>query len=814
MSTKKEKKPAPAQTPKPKLISAPVKNPLFEKHAFAVAVGLTSLIAFIIFKDYLLMKNVYLFKDIGSDTLNASYPTMCMYATYLQQYAFPSWTFSYGMGQNILPFFLRDPFDLFIYYSGKDHIPYLLAWKEFAKVVLTGMIFFSYLRLVVKDGFTCVVGTLLFSFSGFMILGSGWYLFSFEAFNLALLILAFEKLFLQGKWILFPIAILSVGISQPFNLYVYGIFLGIYALMRFFEQEETFSSKPLLLLFGKMGGYAALGLLISSVFLVPNIIQLLESPRGSGASSYANKLQSTSIFHLIDAQQLKTAFSRIFSNDLMGSGINFKGWTNYLEAPLLYCGILTLILVPLSFTLFEKRKRKIYLLFLAVWILPIALPYLRYTFWFFTGDYYRVFSLCVAIALIYPAVQALKLLNTEMRKVNVVVSAFAALCLLIAVSTTTITEIKSKPLFFLAVLLIILYSLLIIFLARQKDKSTLQYVLLILLCIEFSYQGYTTTSNRKVVSIAELKSRDGYNDYTVDAVSFLKTKDHGFFRIDKDYPSTPAMHASINDGMAQDYFGTTAYNSFNQINYIHFLGDCGVIDASDETLTRWAPGVRGHFLLEDICSVKYLLLKNAIQPGMKFKFDSLARFGDVNVLENKFSLPLGFAYDHYMLQSDFKKVGKNYLDVALLIAFLIPDSMQNYFVDLQRVQGIDSTKSFNNDLYTAAIDSLRKDTMVISSFQQTHIAGKISCAKKELLFLSIPSDKGWSASVNGNAQKIFIVDGGLIGLLLDKGENTIELIYTNRYFITSLICSLAGCVLFLILLFVSAYFKRARLAGS
>src|SRR6185503_12646686 len=105
--------------------------------------------------------------------------------------------------------------------------------------------------------------------------------------------------------------------------------------------------------------------------------------------------------------------------------------------------------------------------------------------------------------------------------------------------------------------------------------------------------------------------------------------------------------------------------------------------------------------------------------------------------KNKFSLPLGFTYDKYMLQSDFKNVGKDFNDIALLSVFTIPDSMKNSFRDLKRVNEIDTTKNFTWDTYAEAIDSLRKDTMTMTTFSQTNIAGKIFSAQKEMLFLSI-----------------------------------------------------------------------------
>lgn len=809
MATKKQKKISSVKTVKAKTLPPLSPNPLFEKYALVISTGLSALIAFFIFRDYLLLTNVYLFKDIGSDTLNASYPTICMYADYLKQHGFPSWSFSYGIGQNILPFFLRDPFDIFLYYAGRDSIPYMIGWMEFAKVLLTAFFFFSYLRLVVKDGFAQVVGTLLFSFCGFIILGSGWYIFTSEAFILSLLLLAFEKLFQQRQWWLFPLPIALIGISQPFNLFVYGLFLFTYVLVRFYESEPNPLFSKLFPLFGKMIACSIIGLLMSAVFLIPNIIQLMESPRGSGISAYTNQLKSTAVFKLIDALQFKTVISRFFSNDLMGTGVNFKGWNNYLEAPLLYCGILTLFLIPLGFVAFNKKRRIIYLLFLGCWTLPLIFPYFRYSFWLFTGDYYRAFSFCVTMAFIYVAARSLEIFNSESRKINYIVLATTVFILFVAASSTTIPEIKNELLFFLTILMIVLYPVFMILLVRRENKYPAQYALLFFILVEMSYMGYITTSNRRAVNAGELKQKIGYNDYSSDAVAFIKSIDRSFFRIDKNYSSSPAMHASINDGMVQGYYGTSEYNSFSQLNYVRALDAMGVINAKDEAASRWVPGVRGRLLLEDLFSVKYLLWQGPIPIEWNFKQDSVNHIGDITVIKNIFSMPLGFAYDQYILQSDFKKVSKNYSDAVFLSAVLIPDSIEKTFSGFRKMTSFD-TASFNPETYRTAINVLKKDTMTLTALSQTRVEGKIAIPKKEIFLISIPYDKGWSARVNGKPQEIVLVDGGLIGLLLDKGVDNIELTYANRYFTASFILSGIGCLLFLILVFIERMFMSKR----
>ncbi|HXD93367.1 MAG TPA: YfhO family protein, partial [Bacteroidia bacterium] len=491
---------------------------VFDKYAFQIAFGLIALIGFIIFKDYLLFNKMFLFKDIGSDTLNGSYPPMYHTAEYLHQYGLPSWSFSYGMGVNILPLWLRDPFDILLYIAGKDHIVQLIPYKEYLKVVLGGITFFMYLRLAVKDPFTCIVGSLLFAFSGFMIIGSCWYIFSYEAFNVALLLLAFEKLYQQNKGYLFPLSLAIIATSQPFNLYVYGLFLLIYTVLRYFEDGKNTSFKPLFILLGKMAGLGVLALLMSAIFLIPDIVQLLESPRGSGSSSYFDALSSKSMFGFEQSIHNKTFLSRLFSNDLMGTGINFKGWQNYLEAPIVYCGILSLVLLSQVFTSTEKKKKRYYLIFLLIFIIPVIFPYFRYAFWLFTGDYYRAFSFFVALAILYVGLQTLKSINIGAQKTNAIALGVGSLILLLVLASTTLDEIKSKTVFTIALFMIIAYTVSILLLPNAKYKRTIQYVLIFLLVIELSYMGYLPTNNRRAVTAQEMKQKVGYNDYSVEAV--------------------------------------------------------------------------------------------------------------------------------------------------------------------------------------------------------------------------------------------------------------------------------------------------------
>src|SRR5439155_9835417 len=119
-------------------------------------------------------------------------------ADYISQYGVPSWSFSMGMGQNILSFSFFDPFDYILYLFGKDNIPHLIVYKELAKIVLAGLLFFKYLKLLSLSNYTSTVGAMMYAFCGYMVVGSGWFVFSFEVLNAALLLFCFELLYQTG----------------------------------------------------------------------------------------------------------------------------------------------------------------------------------------------------------------------------------------------------------------------------------------------------------------------------------------------------------------------------------------------------------------------------------------------------------------------------------------------------------------------------------------------------------------------------------------------------------------------------------------
>ena len=763
-----------------------------------ITLGMVFVLLLVIFYEFILGTKFYLFKDIGSDSINLALPQLTLLTKYIHTEGFPTWSFSQGMGQNIMST-LSDPFNWIIILSGTSHIAYGFILMELVKMMLTAYFFYLFLKQLHLSSLALITGTLLYTFSGFIIIGSGWNIFSAEACFLALLLLGFEKLYQKNSWYLFPVAVALITILQPFDLYFYGLFLIIYFLFRHFISNEP-SWKKMFTVSVKLGVLGLLGLLISSFYLVSIMQVLLDSPRVSGNSSYAGKLLSHPVFETEGFVHNCTAIMRFFSNDLLGNGSNFKGWYNYLEAPMVYIGLLPLILFPQVFVFLNRKRKIFYGIFLAIFFIPIIFPFFRYAFWLFTGDYYRGFSLLISMVLLLFSLEVINALD-HLKRINLplLLITLAGLIGLLYYPFPNIDQVLVPDLRTTVIFFLVIYTGIIAWLSYSLNKNPAKIVLLCIIVLEIGYLNSKTIQERVVLTKEESLQKAGYNDYSVDASAYIRSVDKNFFRVNKDYSSGPAIHASSNDAKMQDYFGTRSYTSFNQKYYIRFLEETGCINKGEEFQTRWAPGLTTKPFLHSFGSIKYNFVKQIRSPFLQFGYDSLTQIGDVKILRNHYFLPLGFTYDRFIPLKEYQKLPQVQKQIVLFKAFVAEEPVLPKFGKFSTFSLSDTSKNYTWGEMSADVIARKTDTLQITGFSNKRITGTIDLKGTKLLFLSIPYDKGWHCKINGRQEDPVLCNVGFMGLYLEPGKNDIELSYKPPWFTQSLIASLAGLVVYLVL---------------
>jgi uncharacterized membrane protein YfhO len=443
-------------------------------------------------------------------------------------------------------------------------------------------------------------------------------------------------------------------------------------------------------------------------------MKMFFSPRVAGNASYSSLLSEGQ--NIIDNSNLgATTIYRFFSSDLLGSGSNFLGWSNYLEAPLFYIGLLTLLIFPQVFININKRKKIIFGSFFIFWISTLFIPYFRHSILLFTGDYFRYgFDFIIPFTLLFFAVYALNEIDKNF-KINLplLIGTFIILLIFLFLPYEEIPKSSvNNTLRKVVVFLLLIYGYLIFLMSKPQYKTFAQFGIIALLIFELSYFSYTSYKDREPLTSKEFElNSGGYDDGSIDAVNYIKSIDNTlFYRTEKDYQSGSAIHGSLNDGMAQGYYGTTSYSSFNQLNYIRFIEEIELIQKGDETSSRWSRGFRENPILQSFASVKYHLSKSENPFFRNVGFDSISTVKNVTILKNQYYLPFGFTYDKYIDFEDFKSlINYNLTEQSLAnIKIELSRSIDEQSITsvLQKLQPMLNIEYDNKELFITEIENI------------------------------------------------------------------------------------------------------------
>jgi uncharacterized membrane protein YfhO len=787
----------------PQAQTAENRTTLFRGKEQGVFLACLLLILFVVYKDFLLGEKVLLYTDIGSDSVNGFYPNTVHVIEYLKAEGLPKWSFNRGMGQNIFPGSLSDPSLWFLSLFGKENFAYSIVYVEVIKIILAGVWFFLFLRLLSLSPLATVVGGLLYAFSGYFILGtSGWFNHSFEPLFAAGLLYAFELWFQRGRWWLLPIAFAVTVSYHAVFLYLFALLVGGYAMVRYLGERE-WRLREASVFVAKLAGLLLLGVGLSSVFLFSSLAQLLESPRVHGELAAAGQLSAQPMLKLIDPLLLMSLVARTFSVDMLGTGDAFRGWGNYLEAPVLYCGILTLLLAPQLFLRVNGKKRILLFIVAGLCLLPLVFPYARYLFWGFSGPYFRTLSLFVLLPLLLIALHALSAIEREGKVDRIALWSVALVCIgLLSVSMLAPSDALDSTLRLGVFAFLVVYAVLVIALTSLKFGHVATAGIILVVTIELAWFSWLPVNKRDAIAASDLERRGLYRDETNDIVQLLSARDPGFYRIEKDYASGPSQTLSLNDAQVQGYYGTACYHSFNQPSYLQFLQAAEVIPEGSEPHARWSLGLRQSPRLHSFAGIKYFLTKKRFNPYLHEGYQTLISFGDVTILHNPNVLPLGFTYDRYMTETEFRRLSKSEKEQMLLRAFVIREQDGEIAQSFEMISLPSAGGSYTPDEYAADVKTRRRDTLVISQWSQNNIAGTISVDHRKLLFFSIPYDQGWSARVDGNDVAVHRVNIGFIGIIVEAGKHRVELEYFPPYVSTGLGVSIASLFVYCGLLVV------------
>jgi len=769
-----------------------------DRRRFCITVVTFALVVLwlLVYRHFIFGGGTLLYKDVGVDSINIYYPRYVLVSDYIRNEGIPSWSFRVGMGQNIfssLSALLISP----VVWLAKGTIARALVYQHLLYVLLSGLLFALFLANRGLAFASCLLGALLLSFSAYMCMGSCWYFHANEVVCFTFLLFAAEQAASRGRWIYLVPAVTIVGFLGAFHLYLAALFLCFYVPARLIER---FSWQPLPILRTSvmLAAAALLGVGLGAILSFSSFYGLVNSPRGAGPTSLVGQLSSKPIFGWESPLHYMTAVLRPFGNDLIGTGNDFRGWQNYLEAPMTYCGLVCLVIFPQIFVGSTPRHRILYGLFFAVILVTTLFPWFRYLFWAFQGDYYRTLSLFAVFGIITLGMTAFsRYIEGGHLSFWVLGGTILLLIVILYFPLREFQSLINSSLRVATTVFLLSYTILLSVGRLLKRLQIVAWTIIALAAVEIVYFDQITVANRPTVTKTELDQRTGYNDETADAVRDINASDKSFFRIRKTWGSGPGMLESLNDAMIFGYYGTSSYSSFNNLNYIKFLIAVGAMSESDlATDTRWSYGLMEYPLLSTFACEKYVLTNNPIpfETADYYEFDK--RYGNKYLFRNQLFLPFGLSFGYYITEDMFLQLPKWAKPSALLHAIVLSERDAAAELGPSRLT-TDDIKYQVIETSLPDIAAKRRSTALnIRSFRQTRIDGTIRLNQRSVLVLQTPFDPGWHAFQDGRVARVLKADFGLLGVVLNTGEHTVELRYRPPFLYAGAAVSFVSLLIF------------------
>jgi len=776
-----------ANTSKPQLFT---KDYLTGKQGFYIMLALLGGLILFVFKDFIFMHLVMLYKDLGSDSINGHYPLVYHVSDYLHNMdGVPKWTFYQGMGQDYLGYLSGNPFELLLYFVKPENVQYAIAFSEILKFFFAGLLFYLFLKELKISSYPSIMGSVCYAFCAMTVVGSTWWeTISVEPCIAAFMLYSLEKL-LNNKWYYFPFAIAFLAVSNPFHALIYIVVIFVYTAVRLYCRYDGWNKK-ILGYYLQIVGLSILGIGVGAFFFYHKTALLLESSRVSNlGGSITNYL-----FQTDDLSDNLTKIGRLFSNDMLGYANSYQGSTtyNYMEAPLFYMGIINLLLFTQIFTFLTKKQRWIFLFILTGALLPVCFPFARYFFWGFTWKYFRNLAFFFSLVLLIYSVLSLHFI-IRFRKINnklLLTTLAGVLMLLFLPNILGINNLYQSNLQFFCLIFLILYAICLHLIPMKKLSRYITVILTLLVCIEVGFMAHTSITNRYPLTYKESISKVGYNDYSIEAVQAIQQNDTtAFYRMYKTYGSGLAIHKSYNDQILQKFYGTISYTSFNQANYVKFLKTVDAHVGWPDDITNWLDGLPvNRPLLQIFGNVHYNLSNTPLPPQLTILNDSIGKIEDIYIYKHKHTLPFGYTYSKYMLESSFLQLP--FKDVALLKAVIIADAERDKYSSLQLYSSFDIFDNYNILELAEDVERLKEESFRINRFTQNNIEGEITIHSPKLLFFTIPFDKNWKVYDNGKKIPMEIVNIGFSGVFLESGHHLLELRFEPANYYIGIIISL------------------------
>ncbi|MCI8443308.1 MAG: YfhO family protein [Provencibacterium sp.] len=246
-----------------------------------------------------------------------------------------------------------------------------------------------------------------------------------------------------------------------------------------------------------------------------------------------------------------------------------------------------------------------------------------------------------------------------------------------------------------------------------------------------------------------------------------------------------------------------AFHSIVPVSLMEFYPSVGVKrDVSSKPQPEFYP-------LRSLLSVRWLFVAEDA-PEEKQPSTSYFTYADnqlgFNIYENENYLPMGFGYDRYITREDWEKETDENKQRLLLRAVLVEEE------DIRNVGRIidplpqELLSDHSQTRFLSDVEDRSKSVSGQFFRDRKGFSSELYLDSEQIVFYSIPYDKGWSAEINGTPTRVLKVNGGFLGIPVPAGYHVIRFNYVAPGLRAGICLTLFACALLLCYLLVGKRF--------
>lgn len=672
---------------------------------------------------------------------------------------------------------------------------YLMAPLLALKIALSSFFAFVFIRRFVTKPQNALIGGLLYAFSGYSMYNIFFNHFHEAIVFFPLLLIGLEEAVVNKRRGALALAVAINAFVNYFFFIGECIFLVLYFIARLIgDSRFRFGVRD----FFCLAFEAVCGVLIAGILFVPSIFQVLDVPRSTSMLNgwdflFYNKNQRYGL--ILEAMFFP---GEIPARSSMFESADAKWSSVALFLPLFsLSGVLAL--VKGASTEASRRMKWLRILLPACFVITM-IPGLNSSFVLFNYSFYTRWWYMPE--------------------------------LLCALATVYVLEHEEFDLKFgvkFCAVAVVLISLLAVFFP-MKDKETDQILPRIAVKISpavFVNIGIAIAMTVVAFSMLHWRKRDSAAKFTkkVTAGVVVCSMALGYYFVSYgrilgpylgDYNSKVSAQIHIDD---PEFHRMESLDSLNNINMLWDMSSLksftSIIPSSTFDLYDLLGIERSvnsnpkteNYALRSLTNVRYLIvsqntdekkLDDALKDMPMFEF--MEEQDGYDIYRNTVALPMGYAYDTYILDSDAKKQTK--VDNLMVGSVILTEEQAEKYSDIlleRKSESLNDEQRYERFLTDAEErQALGAKQFSVNSSGFTAVTDYTS---EKLMVFSVPYDKGWSGtvSVQGAAPQALEVDkvnGGFIGVRIPAGVCEISFTYKTPGGSLGIICTVAGIVLF------------------